>query len=448
MSTRDRWGAEDPWTSSGDGAPDGRPAASVRFGSGGQGTAHLGSRGSLNLGVDPAEVDPGDTGDLDLPREPRLILDPEGAGFDPDLEVAAWVEVVGLEAELEADLVRDLEDDLEAPAAVGEPEVVGAGFVLSDADVGDEPAPRVRVAGATADPVKDYLQRIGKVALLSAEQEVALAVRIEAGVLAAGKLDAGEVLDPKLVQDLGWLAEDGARARDHMLEANLRLVVSLAKRYTGCGMPFLDLIQEGNLGLIRAVEKFDYTKGYKFSTYATWWIRQSIHRAMADQSRTIRIPVHMSETINQISRVRADLLANLGREASTAELAEALDLSPEKVLEIQRYAREPLSLHTPLGEDADSEFGDLIEDAEAIAPADAMSPSLLRAHFEAALAMLSEREAAVIRMRFGLTDGEPRTLEEIGRVQGVTRERIRQIESKAMSKLRHPTRQNGLRDFL
>ena len=359
----------------------------------------------------------------------------------------AWVEVAGLEAELEADLVRDLEDDLEG-AAVGEPEEAGGGFVLSDADVGDEPAPRVSVAGATADPVKDYLRRIGRVALLSAEQEVALALRIEAGVLAAGKLASGEVADPQLAGELGWLAEDGERARTQMLEANLRLVVSLAKRYTGRGMGFLDLIQEGNLGLIRAVEKFDYTKGYKFSTYATWWIRQSIHRAMADQGRTIRIPVHMSETINQMARVRADLLADLGREASTAELAQALDLAPEKVLEVQRYAREPLSLHTPLGEDADSEFGDLIEDTEAIAPADVMSPSLLRAHFEAALATLSEREAAVMRMRFGLTDGQPRTLEEIGRVQGVTRERIRQIESKAMSKLRHPARQNGLRDFL
>ena len=274
--------------------------------------------GMRSSGTDPTEEDPSA-----MP------------GIRP--EFAAWVRVVGLEAELEADPVRDLEEDLEG-AVVGEPEEVGGGFVLSDADVGDEPAPRVRVAGATADPVKDYLQQIGRVALLSAEQEVALALRIEAGVLAAGKLASGEVADPQLAGELGWLAEDGERARTQMLEANLRLVVSLAKRHTGRGMPFLDLIQEGNLGLIRAVEKFDYTKGYKFSTYATWWIRQSIHRAMADQCRTIRIPVHMSETINQMARVRADLLADLGREASTAELAQALDLAPEKVLEVQRYA--------------------------------------------------------------------------------------------------------------
>jgi RNA polymerase primary sigma factor len=320
--------------------------------------------------------------------------------------------------------------------------------LVGRADSRVTPEYNMALSDRRSQAVKDYLQRIGKVGLLSAEQEVALALRIEAGVLAAERLAAGEVLDPQLARDLAWLAEDGRQARDLMLEANLRLVVSLAKRHTGRGMPFLDLIQEGNLGLIRAVEKFDYTKGYKFSTYATWWIRQSIHRAMADQGRTIRIPVHMSETINQMARVRADLLADLGREASTAELAQALDLAPEKVLEVQRYAGEPLSLHTPLGEDADSEFGDLIEDTEALAPADLMSPSLLAAHFEVALATLSEREAEVMRMRFGLTDGEPRTLEEIGQVQGVTRERIRQIESKALSKLRHPTRQNGLRDFL
>ena len=376
-----------------------------------------------------------------------LDLGVEGDGFDPEVEIASWLEVARLEAELEADLVGDLEGNLETPAA-DEPESAGGEFVLSDADVADEPAPRVSVAGATADTVKDYLQRIGKVALLSAEQEVQLAIRIEAGVLAGEKLNSGMPLDRQLRRDLAWLAEDGQQARNHMLEANLRLVVSLAKRHTGHGMAFLDLIQEGNLGLIRAVEKFDYTKGYKFSTYATWWIRQSIHRAMADQGRTIRIPVHMSETINQMSHLRANLLADLGREPSTAQLADALGLSPEKVLEIQRYARDPLSLHTPLGEDADCEFGDLIEDTEAIPPADAITPSLLQAHFEAALAMLSEREAAVMRMRFGLTDGEPRTLEEIGRIQGVTRERIRQIESKALSKLRHPTRQTGLRDFL
>jgi RNA polymerase primary sigma factor len=349
--------------------------------------------------------------------------------------------------QLEVDLFRDPEQGPTAHAQ-WEPDEAGAAFVLCDADVADEPAPRVCVAGATTDPVKDYLQRIGRVALLSAEQEVALAIRMEAGVLAEERLNSGVTLDPQLSGDLARLAEDGQRARIQMLEANLRLVVSLAKRHTGHGLPFLDLIQEGNLGLIRAVEKFDYTKGYKFSTYATWWINQAIHRAMADQSRTIRIPTKVAETIKQMSLLQAQLLADLGREPSTAELAEALDLPPAKVLEIQRYNREPLSLHTPLGADGDAEFGDLIEDTEAITAADAVSPSLLCQQFEAALAMLSEREAAVMRMRFGLDDGQPRTLEEIGHVQGVTRERIRQIECKALSKLRHPTRQTGLRDFL
>ena len=320
--------------------------------------------------------------------------------------------------------------------------------MLSDADVADEPAAAVSAAGATTDPVKDYLQQIGRVALLSAEQEVQLAKRIEAGVLAAEKLDSGLVRDPQMRRDLAWLAADGQLARNQMLEANLRLVVSLAKRHTGCGMPFLDLIQEGNLGLIRAVEKFDYTKGYKFSTYATWWIRQSIHRAMADQGRTIRIPVHVAEVINQVTHLQADLLADQGREATAAELAEVLDLDVERVLEVQRYARAPLSLHTPLGEDADSEFGDVIEDTEAVAPSEAVTPALLQQQFGAAMRLLSEREAAVLRMRFGLMDGQPRTLEDIGRVQGVTRERIRQIESKALSKLRHPSRQDGLKDFL
>ena len=381
------------------------------------------------------------------PQAGVLGLGWEGAGFDPDRQTATWVEAARLEAELEAELGTDLEEGPEA-AATGGPEEAGAAFVLCDADVTDEPAPRVSVAGATTDPVKDYLRRIGRVALLSAEQEVDLAIRMEAGVLAEEKLNSGEPLDPQLSRDLAWLAEDGQRARTHMLEANLRLVVSLAKRHTGHGLPFLDLIQEGNLGLIRAVEKFDYTKGYKFSTYATWWISQGIHRAMAEKSHTIRIPTKIAETIKQMSVLQARLLAELGRYPTTAELAEALDLTPAKVLAIQRYNQEPLSLHTPLGADADSEFGDLIEDTEAITPADAMSPSLLRAQFEVALAMLSEREAAVMRMRFGLSDGQPATLEEIGRAQGVTRERIRQIECKALSKLRHPTRQTGLRDFL
>ncbi len=321
-------------------------------------------------------------------------------------------------------------------------------FVFGDDD-DDLPAAQVAVAGATADPVKDYLKQIGKVPLLNAEQEVELAKRIEAGLFAEEKLAEGRrTLTTDARIDLEWIAEDGTRAKNHLLEANLRLVVSLAKRYTGRGMLFLDLIQEGNLGLIRAVEKFDYTKGYKFSTYATWWIRQAITRAMADQARTIRIPVHMVEVINKLARVQRQMLQDLGREPTPDELAVELDMTPEKVIEVQKYGREPISLHTPLGEDGDSEFGDLIEDSEAIQPGEAVSFTLLQEQLHSVLDTLSEREAGVVSMRFGLTDGQPKTLDEIGKVYGVTRERIRQIESKTMSKLRHPSRSQVLRDYL
>ena len=320
-------------------------------------------------------------------------------------------------------------------------------FVFGDDD-DDLPAAQVAVAGATADPVKDYLKQIGKVPLLNAEQEVELAKRIEAGLFAEEKLAERENLSTDARIDLEWIAEDGRRAKDHLLEANLRLVVSLAKRYTGRGMLFLDLIQEGNLGLIRAVEKFDYTKGYKFSTYATWWIRQAITRAMADQARTIRIPVHMVEVINKLARVQRQMLQDLGREPTPDELAVELDMTPEKVIEVQKYGREPISLHTPLGEDGDSEFGDLIEDSEAIQPGEAVSFTLLQEQLHSVLDTLSEREAGVVSMRFGLTDGQPKTLDEIGKVYGVTRERIRQIESKTMSKLRHTSRSDVLRDYL
>ena len=320
-------------------------------------------------------------------------------------------------------------------------------FVFGDDD-DDLPAAQVAVAGATADPVKDYLKQIGKVPLLNAEQEVELAKRIEAGLFAEEKLAEDLRLSADQRIDLEWIAEDGRRAKNHLLEANLRLVVSLAKRYTGRGMLFLDLIQEGNLGLIRAVEKFDYTKGYKFSTYATWWIRQAITRAMADQARTIRIPVHMVEVINKLARVQRQMLQDLGREPTPEELAAELDMTPEKVIEVQKYGREPISLHTPLGEDGDSEFGDLIEDSEAIQPGEAVSFTLLQEQLHSVLDTLSEREAGVVSMRFGLTDGQPKTLDEIGKVYGVTRERIRQIESKTMSKLRHPSRSQVLRDYL
>ena len=368
-----------------------------------------------------------------------------------DEEVAAVVveaegEVVDLAAaaELEADLETELAEDLEKVSGEAEDE----SFVISDVDDTDEPVQTVVTAGATADPVKDYLKQIGKVPLLNAEQEVSLAKRIEAGLFAEEKLGSGQKFDKRTLGDLEWIAQDGRNAKNHLLEANLRLVVSLAKRYTGRGMLFLDLIQEGNLGLIRAVEKFDYTKGYKFSTYATWWIRQAITRAMADQARTIRIPVHMVEVINKLARVQRQMLQDLGREPTPEELAKELDMTPEKVIEVQKYGREPISLHTPLGEDGDSEFGDLIEDSEAIVPADAVSFTLLQEQLESVLHTLSDREAGVVKMRFGLTDGQPKTLDEIGKVYGVTRERIRQIESKTMSKLRHPSRSQVLRDYL
>ena len=310
------------------------------------------------------------------------------------------------------------------------------------------PEQTVLTAGATADPVKDYLKQIGRVALLNAELEVELATRVEAGLFADEALKNTKKLDKKLKRELEWIVEDGKRAKNHLLEANLRLVVSLAKRYTGRGMLFLDLIQEGNLGLIRAVEKFDYTKGYKFSTYATWWIRQAITRAMADQARTIRIPVHMVEVINKLARVQRQMLQDLGREPTPEELAKELDMTPEKVVEVQKYGREPISLHTPLGEEGDSEFGDLIEDSEAVKPEESVTFTILQEQLMQVLGGLTNREADVIKARYGLTDGQPKTLDEIGKVHGVTRERIRQIESKTMSKLRHPSRSQSLRDYL
>lgn len=307
-----------------------------------------------------------------------------------------------------------------------------------------------KVAGASADPVKDYLKQIGRVSLLTADEEKDLSERIEAGLYAQHILDTAKEgeLSFEYRRELQWAANDGRKAKDHLLEANLRLVVSLAKRYIGRGMHFLDLIQEGNLGLIRAVEKFDYTKGFKFSTYATWWIRQAITRAMADQARTIRVPVHMVEVINKLSRIQRRMLQDLGREPTTEELANELNMPIEKVEEVQKYGREPISLHTPLGEEGDSEFGDLIEDTDAISPQDAVAFSILQEEFRQVLDTLSPREAGVIKMRYGLEDGQPKTLDDIGRIYGVTRERIRQIESKTMSKLRHPSRSKALMDFL
>jgi RNA polymerase primary sigma factor len=370
-------------------------------------------------------------------------LDDDVSVEDIVSEASAAVDITEVADTIPAtDLVSEEDDE---KSAFDAPEGV---IVLSNREEEDIPAQSTSITGATADPVKDYLKQIGKVALLNAELEVDLAKRIEAGLFAEEKLATDLKLDEDTKRDLRWVAKDGQRAKSHLLEANLRLVVSLAKRYTGRGMQFLDLIQEGNLGLIRAVEKFDYTKGYKFSTYATWWIRQAITRAMADQARTIRIPVHMVEVINKLARVQRQLLQDLGREPTPEELARELDMTPEKVVEVQKYGREPISLSTPLGEDGDSEFGDLIEDTEAIAPAEAVGYSMLQRELERILDSLHPREAGVIRSRFGLGDGVQKTLDQIGEEFGVTRERIRQIESKTMSKLRHPSRSQLLRDYL
>jgi RNA polymerase primary sigma factor len=357
--------------------------------------------------------------------------------------------VVEPENDSEDAAAEDDDEEENTKPAFSEPLPTGA-IVISSSEDEDVPVYSTQITGATADPVKDYLKQIGKVPLLNAAEEVELAMRIEAGLFAEEKLSHMSAAEKtgQLGLDLQWVARDGQRAKSHLLGANLRLVVSLAKRYTGRGMQFLDLIQEGNLGLIRAVEKFDYTKGFKFSTYATWWIRQAITRAMADQARTIRIPVHMVEVINKLARVQRQMLQDLGREPTPEELSRELDMTPEKVIEVQKYGREPISLHTPLGEDGDSEFGDLIEDTEAVVPADAVGFTMLQRQLESLLDSLSEREAGVIRMRFGLGDGQPKTLDQIGDTFGVTRERIRQIESKTMAKLRHPSRSQSLRDYL
>jgi len=394
----------------------------------------------------------------------------EELDVEPDEDLEADVELEDLE-------VVEVDDDdvvvADGAAADAKPAKDGAEDAAADDDIA-EPSEKDKASGdfvwdeeesealrqarkdaeltASADSVRAYLKQIGKVALLNAEEEVELAKRIEAGLYCTQKMaefaEAGEKLTTAQRRDYLWICRDGDKAKNHLLEANLRLVVSLAKRYTGRGMAFLDLIQEGNLGLIRAVEKFDYTKGYKFSTYATWWIRQAITRAMADQARTIRIPVHMVEVINKLGRIQRELLQDLGREPTPEELAKEMDITPEKVLEIQQYAREPISLDQTIGDEGDSQLGDFIEDSEAVVAVDAVSFTLLQDQLQSVLETLSEREAGVVRLRFGLTDGQPRTLDEIGQVYGVTRERIRQIESKTMSKLRHPSRSQVLRDYL
>ncbi len=394
------------------------------------------------------------------------------------LDAGDDVEVEPVDLEVDADIELEDLEVVEVDDAPGDGVIAADDKVAKDGPSGDddisEPSEKDKASGdfvwdeeesealrqarkdaeltASADSVRAYLKQIGKVALLNAEEEVELAKRIEAGLYATQKMaewvENGEKQSTAVRRDFLWICRDGDRAKNHLLEANLRLVVSLAKRYTGRGMAFLDLIQEGNLGLIRAVEKFDYTKGYKFSTYATWWIRQAITRAMADQARTIRIPVHMVEVINKLGRIQRELLQDLGREPTPEELAKEMDITPEKVLEIQQYAREPISLDQTIGDEGDSQLGDFIEDSEAVVAVDAVSFTLLQDQLQSVLETLSEREAGVVRLRFGLTDGQPRTLDEIGQVYGVTRERIRQIESKTMSKLRHPSRSQVLRDYL
>jgi RNA polymerase primary sigma factor len=431
-----------------DTAPASRPArkAAAKAASGAAAAA-TGPSATL-APADAGEPDLADLDDLDPSAlEAELAAEPPGdegavldssvvAAADPALAAAAGAAPVPVSED------DDEDDDEDAPKPPSD-----------DDDEDDKPIAAEGEVGISTDLVRAYLKEIGKVPLLTAELEVELAQRIEAGLFAAEKVrqaDAGEApkLSAALRRDLEWLVQDGGKAKRHLLEANLRLVVSIAKRYLGRGMLFLDLIQEGNLGLIRAVEKFDYTKGYKFSTYATWWIRQAITRAMADQARTIRIPVHMVEQINKLTRVQREMLQELGREPTPEELAKELDMTPEKVVEIQGYAREPVSLETTIGDDQDSSLGDFIEDADAPIAAEVVSYGLMQEQLGEVLRTLTDREAAVVKMRFGLVDGQPRTLDEIGREFGLTRERIRQIESKTLSKLRHPSRSQKLRDYL
>ncbi|GAB4595118.1 MULTISPECIES: RNA polymerase sigma factor [Mycobacterium avium complex (MAC)] len=448
------------------------PAKKTRSSAKGADAKAPSARGTKAAKGGPADPDALDTDGAveDLDTEPDLEGEPgEDLDIDTDLNLD----------DLEEDVAADDTDIEPGDAEEGEdeeaaaPKAAGATAADEDDEIA-EPSEKDKASGdfvwdedesealrqarkdaeltASADSVRAYLKQIGKVALLNAEEEVELAKRIEAGLYATQLMsemaERGEKLPAAQRRDMMWICRDGDRAKNHLLEANLRLVVSLAKRYTGRGMAFLDLIQEGNLGLIRAVEKFDYTKGYKFSTYATWWIRQAITRAMADQARTIRIPVHMVEVINKLGRIQRELLQDLGREPTPEELAKEMDITPEKVLEIQQYAREPISLDQTIGDEGDSQLGDFIEDSEAVVAVDAVSFTLLQDQLQSVLETLSEREAGVVRLRFGLTDGQPRTLDEIGQVYGVTRERIRQIESKTMSKLRHPSRSQVLRDYL
>ena len=412
--------------------------------------ARILSKAQLALIAPPAPVAPVATKADGKAPKAAIVLDDEGNEIV--VEEVELEDVETLIAEVAEIIDTEAEDKSNQPRVVNLAEEASGNeenaFTLKASEEDDAPAQTVMTAGATADPVKDYLKQIGRVALLNAELEVELATRIEAGLFAEEKMKEDKKMEKKFKRELEWIVEDGKRAKNHLLEANLRLVVSLAKRYTGRGMLFLDLIQEGNLGLIRAVEKFDYTKGYKFSTYATWWIRQAITRAMADQARTIRIPVHMVEVINKLARVQRQMLQDLGREPTPEELAKELDMTPEKVVEVQKYGREPISLHTPLGEEGDSEFGDLIEDSEAVKPEESVTFTILQEQLMQVLGGLTNREADVIKARYGLTDGQPKTLDEIGKVHGVTRERIRQIESKTMSKLRHPSRSQSLRDYL
>ena len=404
------------------------------------------ARGKAKAAEEAEELEP-PTADTAEVEDQDADLADDLEDVEPDLEEDLDED---LDDDLE-DLDEDLEDDDEEEDAEEKPD--DGSFVWDeDESAALRQARKDAELTASADSVRAYLKQIGKVALLNAEQEVYLAKRIEAGLFASHRLaqlkESGEKLSPMNRRDLREVERDGRKAKNHLLEANLRLVVSLAKRYTGRGMAFLDLIQEGNLGLIRAVEKFDYVKGYKFSTYATWWIRQAITRAMADQARTIRIPVHMVEVINKLGRIQRELLQDLGREPSPEELAREMDITVDKVLEIQQYAREPISLDQTIGDEGDSQLGDFIEDSEAVVAVDAVSFTLLQDQLQDVLHTLSEREAGVVKLRFGLTDGMPRTLDEIGQVYGVTRERIRQIESKTMSKLRHPSRSQVLRDYL